>query len=61
MQKSKFPKFILRFKAELLHELLQRVAVRAYERGREDALAGRISETPAERVKINPDHMRRFL
>ena len=48
-------------RSDLLHELLQAVAVRAYERGRDDVRSGRISEDPETRVKIHPEHLRRLL
>ena len=53
-------KFVIRIQNELLHELLQRIASRAYEIGRRDAAEGRMDEKPEERVPIKPDHLKRF-
>ncbi len=53
-------KVIIRIRSDLLHELLQRIAARAYEQGRQDALEGRANEEPLERVPVNPDHLRKF-
>lgn len=59
MQKSKSAKFTIRLDSELLHELLQRIATAAYERGYADHEAGR--EREEKRVAINPDDLRRFM
>lgn len=61
MQTSMFRKFTIKLKSDLLLELLQRLAARAYERGRDDALSGKTQEEPNERVKIDPNHLRRFM
>lgn len=54
-------KYNILLRSDLLHELLQRVAVRAYERGREDASKGYKDAVPQERVRIHPDHLRKLL
>lgn len=56
-----FRKFTIKLSSDLLLELLQRIAARAYERGRDDALQGKTDEDANERVKIDPNHLRRFM
>lgn len=50
--------FTTRIKARLLHELVERIAERAYRMGHEDGAAGR-AEDPA-RVKVDPSQVRKF-
>lgn len=50
--------FSLRIKARLLHELVQRVAERAYRMGHEDGSAGRAENL--QRVDVDPSQLRKF-
>ena len=60
MQTSRSAKFTIKLNSDILFELLQRIAVRAYELGFEDAQAGREAD-PETRAKIDPTHLRRFV
>lgn len=50
--------FTLRIKAQLLHELVQRIADKAYRLGHEDGSAGRAEDL--KNVEIDPSQLRKF-
>lgn len=58
MQTSKSATFTIRLNSTLLHELLQRVAARAYQKGLEDGRTGR--EPDEEALRIDPTLLRSF-
>lgn len=55
---KKQPNFVIRINSSVLHELLTRVAQRAYEAGHKDGVQGR--DSVIERVRIDPQLLRKF-
>ena len=59
MQRGKSARFTIRLDSRLLHELLQRIAQRAYEQGYRDADNEKSADL--DKVKIDPSLLRKFL